>query len=224
MPFKWRGFWDFGTGAIGDMGIHNLDTAYWGLELGLPTEVTVKDCSPLLSARRRRRPRRSGASWSCKFPAQNGKPAGEDDVVRRREASAGGALPGQKLIGRDGGSLVIGTKGTLFTRTWHGGRDRRGHVRPAAAQAVRRRPASRRRRVPRTPSHHHEWVDACRGEARRCQLRLRIAPHRSRCCSASSRSAPGRAIRVGLGNHAGDERSGSGGVRATGVQNGFDIV
>ena len=29
VPFKWRGFCDFGTGAIGDMGIHNLDTAYW---------------------------------------------------------------------------------------------------------------------------------------------------------------------------------------------------
>ena len=39
----------------------------------------------------------------------------------------GGKLPppelfqGQKLITRDGGSLVIGSKGTLFTRTWHGG-------------------------------------------------------------------------------------------------------
>ena len=39
----------------------------------------------------------------------------------------GGKLPpqdlfqGEKLITHDGGSLVIGTKGTLFTRTWHGG-------------------------------------------------------------------------------------------------------
>ena len=39
----------------------------------------------------------------------------------------GGKLPpqelfqGEKLISHDGGSLVIGTKGTLFTRTWHGG-------------------------------------------------------------------------------------------------------
>ena len=46
VPFKWRGFWDFGTGAIGDMGIHNLDTAYWGLELGTPTRVAVRECSP----------------------------------------------------------------------------------------------------------------------------------------------------------------------------------
>src|SRR6266581_13629 len=45
VPFKWRGFWDFGTGAIGDMGIHNLDTAYWALELGTPTSVEVKSSS-----------------------------------------------------------------------------------------------------------------------------------------------------------------------------------
>src|SRR5947208_5546629 len=49
VPFAWRGFWDFGTGAIGDMGIHNLDTAYWALELGAPTSVEVKSCSPACS-------------------------------------------------------------------------------------------------------------------------------------------------------------------------------
>ena len=57
----------------------------------------------------------------------------------------GGKLPpqelfqGEKLISSDGGSLVIGTKGTLFTRTWHGGETDGGHVRAAAAQAVRGR-------------------------------------------------------------------------------------
>ena len=63
VPFKWRGFWDFGTGAIGDMGIHNLDTAFWALGLGAPTCVprsatARRGCSIRLS----RRPRPSGAS------------------------------------------------------------------------------------------------------------------------------------------------------------------
>src|SRR5439155_458100 len=39
VPFKWRGFWDFGTGALGDMACHIMDAAYWALDLGLPTRI-----------------------------------------------------------------------------------------------------------------------------------------------------------------------------------------
>jgi predicted dehydrogenase len=38
-PFKWRGWWDFGTGALGDMGCHLLDGPFKILGLGYPTEV-----------------------------------------------------------------------------------------------------------------------------------------------------------------------------------------
>src|SRR5258708_2830349 len=38
-PFKWRGWWDFGTGALGDMACHIMDAAYWALDLGLPARV-----------------------------------------------------------------------------------------------------------------------------------------------------------------------------------------
>jgi predicted dehydrogenase len=37
--FKWRGWWNFGTGALGDMGCHIIDTPFRVLELGYPTEV-----------------------------------------------------------------------------------------------------------------------------------------------------------------------------------------
>ena len=41
-PFKWRGWWNFGTGALGDMGCHLIDAPFRVLELGYPTEV---ECS-----------------------------------------------------------------------------------------------------------------------------------------------------------------------------------
>lgn len=37
--FAWRGWWDYGCGAIGDMAVHNADPAFWVLELGLPVKV-----------------------------------------------------------------------------------------------------------------------------------------------------------------------------------------
>ena len=41
-PFKWRGWWNFGTGALGDMGCHLIDVPFRALQLGYPTEV---ECS-----------------------------------------------------------------------------------------------------------------------------------------------------------------------------------
>jgi predicted dehydrogenase len=38
-PFAWRGWWDFGTGALGDMACHGMDAAFWAFDLGFPTRV-----------------------------------------------------------------------------------------------------------------------------------------------------------------------------------------
>ncbi len=41
LPFNWRGWWDFGTGALGDMACHNMNIANYALQLGAPTRVEV---------------------------------------------------------------------------------------------------------------------------------------------------------------------------------------
>src|SRR6266404_4879872 len=38
-PFKWRGWWDYGTGALGDIACHSMDASFWALDLGYPTRI-----------------------------------------------------------------------------------------------------------------------------------------------------------------------------------------
>ncbi|MBE0593602.1 MAG: Gfo/Idh/MocA family oxidoreductase, partial [Gemmatimonadales bacterium] len=40
VPFAWRGWWDFGTGALGDIACHAMDAAFWALDLGYPGRIT----------------------------------------------------------------------------------------------------------------------------------------------------------------------------------------
>jgi predicted dehydrogenase len=67
-PFNWRGYWDFGTGAMGDMACHLMDAAYWTLGLKYPTTV-IADSSPLFEETAPR-----SARVEYRFPARNGRP------------------------------------------------------------------------------------------------------------------------------------------------------
>src|SRR5437870_13291578 len=67
-PFKWRGFWDFGTGALGDMACHIMDAAYWTLDLGYPTRIEAES-TPLF-----KETAPAGSRISYTFAAQGKRP------------------------------------------------------------------------------------------------------------------------------------------------------
>jgi len=158
VPFKWRGRWDFGTGAIGDMGVHNLDTAFWGLELGLPDSAEVKDsakktedCPPLWSI------------MELNYPSRGNRPPVKLTFYDGKKLPPTDLFEGEKITGN--GSLVIGSKGTLYTRDWHGGENAGDMflLLPKKNFIGYQPPAPT---LPRTPEHHIEWINACKGGPR----------------------------------------------------------
>jgi predicted dehydrogenase len=158
VPFKWRGRWDFGTGAIGDMGVHNLDTAFWALDLGIPTSAEVKqssrktaDCPPLWSILELIYPSR-GKQPPVKLTFYDGKKLPPADLFQGEVIS-------------DNGSLLIGTKGTLYTRTWHGGENPGDMfmLLPTKEFLGYQPPTPT---LPRTAEHHIEFINACKGGPR----------------------------------------------------------
>lgn len=157
VPFKWRGFCDFGTGSIGDMGVHNLDTAYWGLELGIPSVAEVVESSPMNNE--------TYPAWSIlrmHFAAQGGR-----GPIPLTFYDGGKKPPADLFLGADfagitNGSLVVGSKGTLFTRTWSGGESKDDWflLLPRKKFAGYQPPPPT---LPRPRNHHQEWIDACKG-------------------------------------------------------------
>ena len=159
VPFQWRGRWDFGTGPIGDMGVHNLDTAFWALELGTPTSAEVKaagpktaDCPPL---------------WSIQeilFPARGSHPPVKLMFYDGKKLPPAELFHGEKIT--DNGSLMIGSKGTLYTRTWHGGGESPNDMFQLlpTKQFVGFQPPTPT--LPRVAGHHAEWINACKGGAK----------------------------------------------------------
>jgi predicted dehydrogenase len=155
VPFKWRGFYDFGTGPIGDMGVHNLDTAFWALELGSPTSAEVKESA--------RGTEVSPPLWNIlelQFPARGARPPVRLTFYDGKKTPPIELFQGEPVP--TNGSLVIGSKGTLFTRTWHGGETKEDMfvLLPRRQFADYQPPAPT---LPRTPEHHLEWIRACKG-------------------------------------------------------------
>ncbi len=107
-PFVWRGWWDFGTGALGDIAPHQWSPAYWGLELDAPESVEVVETSGPVTEMFP-----AATTLRFNFPAKGDRPA---VPVYWYD---GGNRPSSDLVGMenvpDGGMLIVGTKATLGT-------------------------------------------------------------------------------------------------------------
>ncbi len=92
-PFNWRGWTDWGCGAIGDMGAHLMDHSMWALDLGYPTTIETL-ATPFNGAQL---PQRDDDR--LRVPGARRQAGGEADLVRRRPeaAEADRARRGQEL-------------------------------------------------------------------------------------------------------------------------------
>jgi predicted dehydrogenase len=158
VPVSWRGWRDFGTGALGDMGCHIIDHPVWALKLGAPTTVesrTTLDGSVLEGDKPNFETYPIAAMIYFDFPARGNLPA------VKMTWYDGGLMPpapaelpsGQRLP--DNGVLYIGSQGKMYHSS-HGGTPQ---LLPATlTEQAKTVPKT----MERSPGHYEEWVRGCR--------------------------------------------------------------
>jgi len=156
-PWDWRGWWDFGTGALGDMACHVLDVAFSAMKLGHPVSVEASstaintECAPVSSTIQYDFPARA-KEGNINMPAVTVYWYDGGLLPRRPE----GLPDGEEMGTGSNGVIFHGTKGTLIC----GNYGEKYRLLPSNKFASTPKPAARLRRV--GMSHEMDWVRACK--------------------------------------------------------------
>ena len=161
-PFNWRGWLDFGVGALGDMGAHLLDHPFWALQLAPPISVEATS-TPWGRAQKVPVTYPSGMLVHYEFAGRGGQPPVklnwyDGGLMPPRPA----VLPDDVAFEREGGVIFVGAKGILMHETY-GANPRIWPLElMEEAKAV---PAT----LPRiATSHEMNWADACMQRGTAC--------------------------------------------------------
>jgi predicted dehydrogenase len=117
-PHDWRGWWDFGTGSLGDMACHTANLAFMALQLGLPVRVSAH------SGEINSETYPAWATIAYEFPARGSQPPvkltwyeGAKDGQRNLPPTS---LFPDGLRPSDSGSLLIGAQGQMYSPNDYG--------------------------------------------------------------------------------------------------------
>ena len=157
LPVNWRGWWDFGSGALGDMGCHILDPIHWALKLGPPSSVEAvsqvgcnEETAPKKEIVRFEFPQRGEMCPVTVYWYDGGNECPRPEGVPEDEELGD---PGGKQ-----GALFIGDKGAM-TVGHHGENPR---LLPAEKMRDYTMPPKILPRVP-DQDHFQDWIRACKG-------------------------------------------------------------
>ncbi len=153
-PFRWRGWWDYGTGALGDIACHSMDAAYWALDLKYPTRIQAESTTLFKETAP------AAARIEYDFPTRGNRPAikvvwrdGNFSPSRPEEVSDDAPWPiessGQMWLGDDG-KLFAGIYGEN-PRLLDAARDNELKANPPAEKYAR------------TEGVFAEFIAACKG-------------------------------------------------------------
>lgn len=156
-PFRWRGWWDFGTGALGDMACHGMDAAFWILDLGYPERI-IPESTALYSESA---PKASRVEYH--FAAKGARPAvrvfwRDGDFRPPRPLSLPAEM--QWPTADIGGQLWVGDDGMIVAGMYG---ENPKHLDPARDAELKANPPAEK--YPRSKGVYQEWIDACKGGA-----------------------------------------------------------